>query len=542
MNLCNYRVGTRLATGFGLLLAVAAALTIVGVIRMNQIQSNFDRVVDSDFPKIALVNKMRDAVRYQAIALRDIVLQEDVAFKKKEFKLMKEARAVYQTASGQLKALISDADTQAMLAELVVTEAAVKEAIGATIDLSLDDKHQEAGESTRERVRPAQLELGEKLGALLEQLENQSRATAAEAASAYRSAFVSMTVIALVAIALGVGIAWVITRSIVGPLNEAVNVAKKISTGDLTSRIHVSGKDETAHLMTALKEMNKSLGRIISGVKNASDSVGQNAALLSGAMDHAASQVRTQNERIMAVSAAVEQMSASIGEITHGAQGVRDASEQSRGIARENDQNVTQSMAATQRVVQAVEFSGSAIGELSNSIHKITEFTQVINSIADQTNLLALNATIEAARAGEQGRGFAVVADEVRVLSQRTTTSTSQIASMINSVKQRATEATVSMDRVKLEVAAGSRLVETTAASIRKINEAADRVSELTHHIADATREQNGATEEAARNMEHVAQLAEQSFATLKQLDQAAGKLTGTCAELRELVAQFKLS
>ena len=536
------KVGTRLIVGFALLLFFSAALIVVGLNRMALIQTNFETVVNSDFVKITLVNKMRDAVRFQMLSLRDVVMQEDLSFKKKELKLMKEARKDYQSAAEQLAPLVAHTELSTLVGALRSTEEKVKEVNSAVIEFSLNDQHKEAGEAVREKARPEQHNLIAQLEELLKRLDAKAKVTADEAAQAYKTAASIMVTIGIVAIALGVVIALAITRSIVYPLNFAVSVAKRIADGDLSSSIEVRGSNETADLMAALRDMNASLARIISSVQKASDSVASLGDDLSHSTGQVTQRATSQTERVMAVSAAMEEMSVAVTEISRGAHGVLEASTQTQSIVQESDQNMGRSVAATRRIMETVESSCAAIGELSSAIQKITDVTQVIKSIADQTNLLALNAAIEAARAGEQGRGFAVVADEVRVLAQRTSTSTADIANMIGAVKQKATDVVQSMERVKAEVHEGTRATDTVSQSLRRIVESALRVTELAHQIANATREQTGATEETAKNMEMISQLTAQNTENIQAVEKTAGNLTHTAHELASLVAQFKLA
>ncbi len=536
------KVGTRLVVGFALLLFFSAALIVIGLNRMALIQGNFETVVDSEFAKIALVNKMRDAVRFQMVALRDVVMQEELSFKKKELKLMKEARKDYQSAAEQLAPMVANSKIDTLFTALRVIEEKVKEANAAVIEFSLNDQHKEAGEAVREKARPEQLKLIAQLDELLKRLDGDAKATADEAAQVYKTAASAMVAIGIVAIALGVIIALAITRSIVAPLNFAVGVAKRIAAGDLSSRIEVNGSDETADLMTALRDMNAGLGRIISSVQQASSSVARLGDDLSHSTGQVTQRATLQSERVVAVSAAMEEMSVAVTQISRGANGVLEASTQTQSIVRENDQNMERSVAVTQRIMDTVESSGAAISELSSAIQKITEVTQVIKSIADQTNLLALNAAIEAARAGEQGRGFAVVADEVRVLAQRSASSTADIANMIGAVKQKATDVVQTMERVKVEVKEGAQATATVSQSLQRIVESALRVTELAHQIANATREQAGATDETAKNMEIISQLTEQNTENIHVVEKTAGDLTHTAHELAGLVAQFKVA
>jgi len=541
MLLAQFKVGTRLAAGFALLLVLLAAITAIGLSRMALLQSNLDTVVNSDFAKVALANKMRDAIRFQSIALRDIVLQEDLGFKKKELKLMKLAREDYKTAFEKLKTLITSEDTKKLLGEIHSAEERTKEVAGAALDLSLDDKHAEAAEAVREKVRPEQLKQIEQIEMLLKQLDADSKASADEADAAYQGARIMMIAMGIVAVLLGVGVAFMITVSITKPLKRACGIAKTISSGDLSSRIVVVGIDETSVLLRSLSEMNTKLAEIIRAAKSTADTVADGAAALSIETEQVLQRAVTQSERMMAISAAVEQMSVSVSTIAHGAEGVSGAADDTTHIVENNAKAMELNLQKSQNIVNTVNTSSDAITSLSNAIEKITHVTRVINGIADQTNLLALNATIEAARAGEHGRGFAVVADEVRVLSQRTASSTADIAKMINSVKQMAAESVGTMDRVKQEVLDGSNCAAATASSLTQILGAAGRVNDLAHNIVEGTRQQSAATEETANNMEQLTMLVTENNQNMQSVDATASSIARTASDLRTLVAKFKL-
>jgi methyl-accepting chemotaxis protein len=189
--------------------------------------------------------------------------------------------------------------------------------------------------------------------------------------------------------------------------------------------------------------------------------------------------------------------------------------------------------------VAVVEESAKAMSELSGSIQQIGSITNVIKDIAEQTNLLALNAAIEAARAGEQGRGFAVVADEVRKLAERTANSTAEITRMVAQVQQTTGAAVVSMDNAAREVQTGRELLDATNVQFQEINRAADDVLHSAQHIADATREQSVAAEDVAKNMEHISQMIEQNNQSVQGVSDSTLLLTRTASELHSIVEHF---
>ncbi len=541
MLLAQFKVGTRLAAGFALLLILLAAITSIGLSRMALLQSNLDHAVNSEFAKIQLVGKMRDAIRFQAIAQRDIVMQEDLSFKKKELKLMKLARAEYKTAADKLAELMTDDETKKLLLEMQKTEERAKEASSIALDLSLEDKHAEAAEAVREKVRPEQLHQVALMDKLITQFDAAAKASAEQAMEAYSGARVMMIAMGILAMLVGIGVAVLITSSITKPLKRAADIARIISSGDLSSRIVVVGSDETSALLRSLSQMNHNLAEIIRAAKHTSDTVADGAHALSVETVEVLKRSETQTERMMAISAAIEEMSVSVSTIAKGAEGVLDAANGTSSIVRDNATAMEASLLKSQNIVNTVNASSNAITSLSNAIEKITHVTRAINGIADQTNLLALNATIEAARAGEHGRGFAVVADEVRVLSKRTATSTADIANMINSVKQMAADAVSTMDRVRQEVLDGASCATNTSDSFTQVLNAAGVVNDLAHSIVDGTRQQAAATDETADNMERLSLLFGENNKAIQSVDGTASNIAKTAADLRALVAKFKL-
>ena len=539
--LSNYRVGTRLGASFGLLLVSLIVLSIIGVSGMTSIQANLQRIVTKEYAKLTLTNSMRDAVRFQAVALRDVVMQEDLSFKKKELKLMKAARAKYKNADESLELLIDDTVGKDLQNKMRAAELAVQNEVESVINFSIDDKHVEAANTVRDKVRPLQIKLLENLDEMLKLLEDSANLASQQAHKTYKASLIGMIVLAIIAIVIGILTSIFITRSITQPLDQAVNMAKRITQGDLTSNLKVTGQDELSNLLRAFVEMNLTLSKIMTGVTEAAFSVSNSAKQMSGEAGVVNSRAGMTTERIMQVSSTMEEMTVSISEVAESAENVTQASSNTKMTAAEGNENITRSVQNTERIISSVDLSSNTIQELSTSINKISEITRVIKDIAEQTNLLALNAAIEAARAGEQGRGFAVVADEVRKLAERTATSTSDITSMVEVISSRMVAVIDSMGHVQTDVEAGATAIKQTRDILFKIVDATTAVNDMAQSIFNATTVQKSSSHDIAQSFETISTFAEENSSSINQFSSTANQLADTAAKLQDMVGQFKL-
>jgi aerotaxis receptor len=350
----------------------------------------------------------------------------------------------------------------------------------------------------------------------------------------------------LVSIVAGIGLILAATltlaRTILRPLRQVTACFEKIVRGDLTSDVDVTRRDEVGQVLMSLAHTQVHLRVIVDEIILTSQLMQERYEALVGESQQVIARSREQQDRILQVSATMEQVSVSVAEVAHHAGAAADAANESMALVDDGEIKMTHSIDSATAVVQTVQNTSQTITKLEHSIGKIDSITRVIKEIAEQTNLLALNAAIEAARAGEQGRGFAVVADEVRKLAERTTASTADITRMVEEIQHTTHTAVASMDKAAHEVTAERDLMQENSDNFHQITASSRKVTDMAGQIAHASREQSMASDEVAKNMEMMSSLIEETGASIVHMESAIADLAHSAHDLRELSKQFEAS
>ncbi|MBI5098688.1 MAG: methyl-accepting chemotaxis protein [Nitrospirae bacterium] len=350
-----------------------------------------------------------------------------------------------------------------------------------------------------------------------------------------------IAIISALLIAGGVLVSWILINKIVNPLNEGISITNKLADGEINIEIEEGANDELGRLQAALKELSVNLSRIVGQIKDVSSTVASSSEEVSATTAQITTGIDDQAKQIEQSAAAITEVSQSIVEVARNAANASDAAKESVNIAGEGKTVVEKTVTSMLNIAENVEKSSQTIGELGESSKQIGAIINVINDIAGQTNLLALNAAIEAARAGEQGRGFAVVADEVRKLAEKTAKATDEITEMIKKI-QRETEMSVKgMMQNKEEAEEGVTMANQAKESLDKIVRASETCLEMVHSIAAATEEQSSAIEEVSSTMENVANVFGSSRDSVTQINTSTNELARIAGELRDLVSWFKM-
>jgi methyl-accepting chemotaxis protein len=373
--------------------------------------------------------------------------------------------------------------------------------------------------------------------------QNQLMANDLENLKAVNSAVVFTLVIATVSSSvIGILVALFLSRKIVSILKVLVARTEQIASGDLTGEaIKVTSHDELGTLTQASNEMLSNLQNLVSQVGSTSQEVAGAATQIAASSEEMAQGMGEQNQQVTQISAAVEQMSASVIEVARKSAEAANNAQESGKVAQEGGQIVSETIQGMNEISQAVSASAASVSELGKRGEQIGQIIEVINDIADQTNLLALNAAIEAARAGEHGRGFAVVADEVRKLADRTTKATEEIAESITAIQTETDQAVQRMTAGTEQVQVGVEKATRAGTSLEQIVAGAQEVAGMIESIAAAAEEQSAASEQVSRGVQSVSAVTNQSAEGASQSAMAASQLSAKAEELQALVGKFKL-
>lgn len=331
-------------------------------------------------------------------------------------------------------------------------------------------------------------------------------------------------------------------HTIIAVTTAGSNVLRKLSDGNLTARMEGDYKNNYKRYQNNVNELGESLEKLVREISDAVAATASASTQISSSSEEMASGAHEQSAQTSEVVTAVEEMTSAIFETTQNADRAAKAAHNAGSIAREGGKVVEETVNGMTRIAQVVKQSAATVQELGRSSEQIGEIIQVIDDIADQTNLLALNAAIEAARAGEQGRGFAVVADEVRKLAERTAKATKEIAEMIEKIQQDTNGAVHSMEEGTSEVEKGRILADKAGRSLNEIISGADEVVNIVAQVASANQEQTSVAEQISKNIMTISNVTHESAAGIQQIARAAEDLNRLTENLQQLTSRFRIN
>ncbi|UCO96286.1 methyl-accepting chemotaxis protein [Metapseudomonas lalkuanensis] len=381
--------------------------------------------------------------------------------------------------------------------------------------------------------------LSRNLAALIDLDQRQAGESSRRGDEVVKDATRSVVLVMVLAVLASIAIAWLLTQSIVGPIREAMRTAERVAGGDLTGEPDSSGRDEPARLMQALQSMRQYLRDTIEQIGHSATQLASAAEELYAVTEEGNRSLNRQHDEIEMAATAVNQMSAAVEEVARNAASTSVASTTSEGVALSGREQVEETVQAIRGMGEEVTRSTQMVADLAGQAQGIATVLDVIRSIAEQTNLLALNAAIEAARAGEQGRGFAVVADEVRALAHRTQESTREIEQMIAAIQAGSDAAVSAMNKSDTHAQDMVKLAESAGQALQDIARRAGEINERTLVIATAAEQQAQVAREVDRNLVNIRDISVQTSAGANQTAAATHELSRLAVELNGMIARF---
>jgi methyl-accepting chemotaxis protein len=345
----------------------------------------------------------------------------------------------------------------------------------------------------------------------------------------------------LLAMLFGVLAAWVITRQITRPLQDTLNAVQRIAEGDLTASVQVDRRDEMGQLQQGIQHMATTLRELIGGIRDGVGQIASAAEELSAVTEQTRAGANSQKSETDQVATAMHDMSATVQEVARNAEQASQAANEADGQARLGDQVVGEVIAQIERLAAEVSRSSEAMNGLQQESNKIGSVMDVIKAVAEQTNLLALNAAIEAARAGEAGRGFAVVADEVRGLAQRTQKSTEEIEALIAGLQNGTKQVAAAMRSSCNLTDSSVELTRKAGNSLGNITQAVSNIQSMNLQIAAAAEEQSAVAEEISRSILSVRDISEQTATASNETAASSAELARLGSQLQALVSRFRV-
>jgi methyl-accepting chemotaxis protein len=365
---------------------------------------------------------------------------------------------------------------------------------------------------------------------------------ATEVARTSRNAFILQITLSVILILFAIYLGVSTLRAVVKPVENVRDTVKRIENeNNLQLRVDYQAADEVGEMVTAFNAMINKLQSSLQSIRTNVDEVSNASESLSTAARQMAASSASQSSSTSAMAASVEEMTVTINTVSSSAGDAQGMAQHAGEIAKEGGDIIERTTAGMGAISESVTGASSVIKRLGEESEQISSVVQVIKEVADQTNLLALNAAIEAARAGEQGRGFAVVADEVRKLAERTAQSTGDISGMIGKIQIAAKEAVTEMERVVTQVGDGRVLAQQAHEHIQTIQSEASKVFGAITEISSALKEQSQASQDIAKNVESIAQMTDENHAAAEETATGATRLEQIASEVHGTIAQFKV-
>ena len=512
MSMSNVKVSTRLSLGFGAILLIMLALTAIGIWRMQVISDVMVTMTQQDNLRLQETMRWRENREKNWIRTRAMLLNASPQFNAILEPEIAATSAAISESQKKIESLLRIEEDIRLFKGLDSHRAAYRNLRTALMQQSANGDH--VADRVESELKPLDDAYDQALGQFADYQLKVYTETRETALAQVRQSQIMLASVAGITLLLGIWGAWALGRSITRPLHQAVGIADEIAHGNLTQSFTISGRDETATLLTSLHEMQAKLASIVAGVRQNADSVANASAEIAQGNNDLSARTEQQASALEQTAASMEQLGATVRQNA-------DNAAQANQLAMNANEVANQSGGVVEQMV-------STMREIEDSGQRIAAIIGVIDSIAFQTNILALNAAVEAARAGEQGRGFAVVASEVRALAGRSAEAAKEIKTLIDTSVQR--------------VGHGTQLADQAGHSMQEMINAIGRVTDIMAEISAASREQSSGVSQVGEAITQMDRTTQQNAALVEESAAAADNLRSQAVQLVQAMAFFQVN
>ena len=541
MSLRNMNIAPRAFLGFALIGALMLALGVFALTQMSTIRASGESIARNSVPSIKALDEFTQlTLRLRVLSYR-LLTNREPDIQQKTYDLFEQRNQQIRAAQAAYEKLISAPEERAAYDQYVQLLGQYRQLEERMKTLSRNNQIEDLRALLNTELLSNSEAVNVVLGRLLEINNQQADALNKGAEHQYSKAFNWVVTLLVIATGLTLLFAWLLTNSITKPIANALDAAEEIARGNLTRPIVVDGSDEAGRLLRAMSTMQEKLRDTLQRISGSATQLASAAEELNSVTDESARGLTQQNNEIEQAATAVNEMTSAVEEVARNAVSTSEASKNATTSAGDGRDLVQETVSAIERMSADVQSTAALIGNLADESRDIGKVLDVIRGLADQTNLLALNAAIEAARAGEAGRGFAVVADEVRALAHRTQQSTSEIERMIGSIQSGTEHAVDSMRNSTERAESTLNIARGAGMSLDTINTAIVEINERNLVIASAAEEQAQVAREVDRNLVNIRDLSVQSATGANQTSAASAELSRLAVDLNSMVGRFSL-
>ena len=536
----NLTIGKKLGVGFGVIIVSIIILGVITLFQLNKIRVNINDI-DERIDKLNNAYIAKDCIKNILATIPDFILSEHAQERENMKKLIDENSAKYKEKLEAIRKITHTEEGKKLLDNI---ENTIKEAVpynNKVLELASLGKKDEAKKIYDEQVKPRTVKIFQAFDEEVAFHEKGLNKRMKEVISLIMREIVIFIIITAIVVALGIFFSTFISRSVRKPVAELKGVLEKVAQGDLSVDIKVESKDEIGMISQSLKDALSSIKSLIAKSKTISSSLASSSEELSATTEEISRNLKSQTERASQIASAAEEMSQTVVDIAKNASNIAEVSVTTAGVAKEGKDMTIKTANEIKVIEGAISKLSEVINILGDRSRQIGEIVTVIKDIADQTNLLALNAAIEAARAGEQGRGFAVVADEVRKLAERTAKATDEIAEMIRGIQSEVDVAEGSMEDATKKVASGVELSQKAANILGQILGKAQELQSMIQQIASATEEMSSVTDHITQDIGSIAEGSKEISLAVDQSAQTASDIARLGGELNTAIGRFKV-